>query len=324
MIRTSKRETEDYLKFTKRFPETIRIKPSQGERKLYHNITRYIRGKYFEAIRNEVVDELHIFSLIMFQRQLASSSAAVIKALQNKLHSTSSPVETIELSKLLNDALSVKHDSKLLQLIETVRRFDSKILIFTTFLETQRQLARTLREHGIETYTFSGDMNNQKKEEAISRFREDGKVLVCTEAGSEGRNLQFCNVLVNYDLPWNPMRIEQRIGRIHRIGQEKDVYIYNFVTEDTVEDYIVEVLYDKIRLFELAIGDLELILGDEGENYEKRIFRDYMETVSYDDFENRLGILQEETVKKKNIAEEVREFHKRVFENFDLSPLKTV
>jgi len=324
MIRTRRRETEEYLKFTKRIPHTIRIEPTKEERRLYQSVTNYVKSKYFEAVKDDVVDELKIFSLIMFQRQLASSSAAVVKAIQNKLQNAYAPSETLELSRLLSDALSVKNDSKLLRLLGIVEEFDSKILIFTTFLETQRRIARALGEQGILTFMFSGDMSNQKKDEAIARFKEHGKVLICTEAGSEGRNLQFCNILVNYDLPWNPMRIEQRIGRIHRIGQEKDVYIYNFVIEDTVEDYIMKVLYDKIRLFEMAIGDLELILGDEGEYYEKRIFEDYMETLSKGDFENRLGILGKETIEKKNIAEDIQEFDRRVFQNFDLSPLSTV
>jgi SNF2 family DNA or RNA helicase len=321
MIRTNRRETEGYLKFTKRIPCTLRIQPSYKERQLYQNVTRYVRRKYYEALKDTLANEVTIFSLLMFQRQLTSSSAAIIKALQNKLNTSSSSYDTFELSQLLNDALSIRNDTKLSRLINTVNQLDSKVLIFTTFLETQKQIARALSEHDIEALLFSGNMSYQKKEEAISRFKKDGRLLICTEAGSEGRNLQFCNVIVNYDLPWNPMRVEQRIGRIHRIGQEHDVYIYNFVTEDTVEDYIVNTLYDKIRLFELAIGNLDLILDDDGENYEKRIFEDYMQTVSTDDFENRLSILRDQTFKKKSVAEDILEFDKRVFENFDLSPL---
>ncbi len=89
-------------------------------------------------------------------------------------------------------------------------------------------------------------------------------MLVSTESGGEGRNLQFCHQLVNFDLPWNPMRVEQRIGRVHRLGQEHDVSVFNLSTRDTLEAYLLDLLVQKIRMFELVVGELELILGDVG------------------------------------------------------------
>jgi len=97
---------------------------------------------------------------------------------------------------------------------------------------------------------------------AIESFRSESQVLLSTETGSEGRNLQFCNVMVNYDLPWNPMRIEQRIGRIHRIGQEKEVYVFNLSVDGTLKSHILEALDTKINIFELVIGELDMILGN--------------------------------------------------------------
>lgn len=91
-------------------------------------------------------------------------------------------------------------------------------------------------------------------------FRGKVQVLIATEAGGEGINLQFCNHIINYDLPWNPMRLEQRIGRIHRLGQERDVHIYNMATKHTVEEHILKLLYDKIQLFENVVGELDDIL----------------------------------------------------------------
>lgn len=76
-------------------------------------------------------------------------------------------------------------------------------------------------------------------------FKDHAQVLIATEAGGEGINLQFCHHLINYDLPWNPMRLEQRIGRIHRFGQESDVHIYNIVTKQTIEEHILSMLYEK-------------------------------------------------------------------------------
>jgi hypothetical protein len=85
--------------------------------------------------------------------------------------------------------------------------------------------------------------------------------LLSTEAAGEGRNLQFCHIMINFDLPWNPMRIEQRVGRIHRIGQTQPVDIYNLSAENTVEDYILDILDRKLNMFELVIGEMDMILG---------------------------------------------------------------
>jgi superfamily II DNA/RNA helicase len=86
-----------------------------------------------------------------------------------------------------------------------------------------------------------------------------------SESGGEGRNLQFCNTVINYDLPWNPMTIEQRVGRVHRIGQTREVYVFNFCLAGSVEEYMLKVLHDKINLFELVAGEIEMILGELGQ-----------------------------------------------------------
>ncbi len=86
-------------------------------------------------------------------------------------------------------------------------------------------------------------------------------MLLSTGAGGEGRNLQFANTIVNFDLPWNPMRIEQRVGRVHRIGQTHDVFVFNFCQEGSVEEQLLRVLHDKINMFELVVGEMDAILG---------------------------------------------------------------
>jgi len=86
-------------------------------------------------------------------------------------------------------------------------------------------------------------------------------VLLCTESGGEGRNIQFCNTLINFDVPWNPMAIEQRIGRIDRIGQQREVFVFNLVTRDTLEERILQLLDQKISMFELVVGEVGAILG---------------------------------------------------------------
>ena len=105
-------------------------------------------------------------------------------------------------------------------------------------------------------------MSRDEKETAIEYFKSEAAILICTEAGGEGRNLQFCNVLINYDLPWSPLKVEQRIGRIHRFGQSSNVIIYNFATRNTVAERVLEVLQHKLKLFEESLGTPDIILGD--------------------------------------------------------------
>jgi ATP-dependent helicase HepA len=139
-----------------------------------------------------------------------------------------------------------------------------KVLVFTEFRATQEHLADVLRASGWGVSLFNGEMSAQQKDVSVERFRDDMEphVLISTEAGGEGRNFQFCNLLVNYDLPWNPMRVEQRIGRVDRIGQEHIVEIFNFWVRDSIEERILEVLERRINVFEETVGGLDPILGE--------------------------------------------------------------
>jgi len=145
---------------------------------------------------------------------------------------------------------------------------EEKNIIFTQFLKSVDYIEELLVRHEIPCATFKGGMTPSEKDSAIGRFREDVPVLVSTEIGGEGRNIQFCNTIINFDLPWNPMNIEQRIGRLHRIGQKKDVFIFNLSVRGTIEDYIIEILDSKINMFEMVIGEIEPILGHLNEEKE--------------------------------------------------------
>jgi superfamily II DNA or RNA helicase/regulator of replication initiation timing len=156
-----------------------------------------------------------------------------------------------------------------------------KVLVFTQYKATQRYLARKLREAGYEVVEFSGDLqshaNPDKDEREIVKrqFHESADVMIATDAGAEGLNLQFCHIVVNYDLPWNPMKIEQRIGRCHRIGQQHDVVVANLVaTENEVDARLVELLTDKIHLFDTVLGESDEILGaiEDGMDFERAVF----------------------------------------------------
>jgi len=159
-------------------------------------------------------------------------------------------------------------DQKLLELLAQSR--GNKVLVFANFLQTLQHLQQLLSEAGIAFVTFSGAESSQRKDEAVEAFRELVPVMLCSETGGEGRNLQFANTLVNYDLPWNPMKIEQRVGRIHRIGQTREVFIFNLCTAGSLEAQLLGLLTEKIRMFELVVGEVGSILGnlEGGEEFE--------------------------------------------------------
>jgi SNF2 family DNA or RNA helicase len=104
-------------------------------------------------------------------------------------------------------------------------------------------------------------LSGVEKDAAIAAFRERVPVLLSSESGGEGRNLQFCNTMINFDVPWNPMAIEQRIGRIDRIGQQREVFVFNLVTRGTIEEQVLRLLDEKISMFELVVGEVGAILG---------------------------------------------------------------
>ncbi len=130
-----------------------------------------------------------------------------------------------------------------------------KLLIFTEHRDTLEYLRRHLQLWGYSTCEIHGGMNAVLRREAAQRFHETAQVCLATEAAGEGINLQFCHLMINYDIPWNPNRLEQRMGRIHRIGQRSDVYIFNFVATNTVEGEILERLFTKLEEIRIQLGD---------------------------------------------------------------------
>lgn len=129
-----------------------------------------------------------------------------------------------------------------------------KLIIFTEFVATQQYLSKLLKDRGYSTSLLNGSLSIEERNLVLAEFREETNILISTDAGGEGLNLQFANYMINYDLPWNPMKIEQRIGRVDRIGQQRDVEIYNFVLADTVETRVKDVLEEKLSVILREIG----------------------------------------------------------------------
>jgi superfamily II DNA or RNA helicase len=175
-----------------------------------------------------------------------------------KSHVSALQIEGRCVETLLEAAVRCEHacpDAKAEALIERVYELqaeenepDLKVLIFTEFVPTQQMLKEFLEDRGISVVTINGSMDVEERKHAQDAFRNSHRVLVSTDAGGEGLNLQFAHVVINYDIPWNPMRLEQRIGRVDRIGQLKTVRAINFVLEDSVEFRVREVLEQKLAV----------------------------------------------------------------------------
>jgi SNF2 family DNA or RNA helicase len=166
-------------------------------------------------------------------------------------------------------------------LLELLRRNPAeKKLVFVHYRETLNHLAGLLAREGIGFARFEGALSGPDKDAAIADFRDRAPVLLSTESGGEGRNIQFCNTLINFDVPWNPMTIEQRIGRIDRIGQQRNVFVFNLVTRGTLEERILHLLEEKISMFELVVGEVGAILGglEEDRDFSELVLDAWLET----------------------------------------------
>ncbi|MGO4887130.1 DEAD/DEAH box helicase [Anaerobacillus sp. MEB173] len=255
MVRNRREETG--IDWPKRIVKTVPITFSEEERDLYNTLTSL---KHSENPEDHLLLKSH-FSLLTLQREICSSREAAfmtLKGMSEKLD-PNSYAQTI-IKTLMSKIEKITRNSKAEKALEIIQNINDKVIIFTEYRATQLYLQWFLSQHGITSVPFRGGFKRSKKDWMKQLFKDRAQVLIATEAGGEGINLQFCHHIINYDLPWNPMRIEQRIGRIHRLGQESDVHIYNFATEDTVEQHILQLLYEKINLFEKVIGELDEIL----------------------------------------------------------------
>lgn len=245
----------------------VRLGPA--ERGLYDGVTEFVRDAYGSPSGR--LPWTARLTLIVLQREIGSSTFAVAETL-GRLASGPlfGPAERERLEALRTEAQSIQENAKATVLVRFLRTMDEKVLVFTQYVRTLRYLKAVLQSAGHRVAVYHGGLPPREKDAAVRAFREDRDIFLSTEAGGEGRNLQFARTVANYDLPWNPLRIEQRIGRVHRLGQAREVHVVNLWAEDTVEAYLLELLDRKIHMFELVVGELDLILGqlDERRSFE--------------------------------------------------------
>ncbi|HEY8747608.1 MAG TPA: SNF2-related protein [Tepidisphaeraceae bacterium] len=280
------------LEFTRRFARTELVSLDDGERALYDAVAELVR----EGLKKEKKStDLNRMTLLTLQMALGSSAAAAAGVLGNLVDK---PIQPAEQKKKLKDLLSRTGDlraggAKAARLLRLLEEFPDKLVVFTQFRATQEMLRGVISNAGIEVAMFHGGLSRMEKEAAIGQFRESARVLVCTESGSEGRNLQFAHGLCNFDLPWNPMRIEQRVGRLSRIGQKHDVHVFNLVAGNTIEAAVLHLLEAKLNMFELVIGEVDMILGnlDDEKEFEDLIADEWAASSGADEFASRMEVL---------------------------------
>ncbi|QKS70937.1 DEAD/DEAH box helicase [Paenalkalicoccus suaedae] len=246
MIRTRRKDTS--IEWPKRIVSTTLIDFSPEETQVYEKLDD------LQAVNS-------LLSLTLRREWCSSKFAALttmVKALkEEKLEDTG------DLQELLAAMQQVDHHAKAKEVLNQIKSWGSdKVLIFTEYRATQLYLQAFLTQAGYICVPFRGGFKRGKKEWMKQVFKDRAQIMIATEAGNEGVNLQFCNRLINYDLPWNPMRIEQRIGRLHRHGQSKDVTVVHVAVKETIEDHLLSLLYKKIGLFEGVVGEVDTILED--------------------------------------------------------------
>ena len=248
------------LKLPRRHAVTIRVDGAEGERAAYQELATAARTL---AAEGSVGSRLALQHLLGAAGSSPAAAAAAIRRFADR-HS-----DAPRWYALAQRWASVANSGKGAALLELLRRNpEEKKLVFVHYRETLAHIANLLAREGLAFARFEGDLSGPDKDAAVAAFRESVPVLLCTESGGEGRNIQFCNTLINFDVPWNPMAIEQRIGRIDRIGQQREVFVFNLVTRDTLEERILQLLDQKISMFELVVGEVGAILGgleDDGD-----------------------------------------------------------
>lgn len=257
MIRN--RRSSSGIVFTQRRAHTVRMDMIPGEENLYRMVTGMVRELY----RGDKLP-LSRLTLKTLQMEASSSPCALAASVQRLVDNGLPSGQQAPLQEILRLSREVSRSAKLTALEKTLESLhNEKVVVFTRYISTLHWLKDSLKNLPLAVY--HGGLSAREKDEAVKQFQGEARILLSTDSGGEGRNLQFCHIMANFDLPWNPMRIEQRIGRLSRIGQQRDVYIFNLVGRGTVEEQVLEILERKINLFELVVGELDLILGRFGE-----------------------------------------------------------
>lgn len=246
------RYSEVFPEISKRIANTFLV----DMRDRAHEILKKIR-----KLMLNMSDSANKLKYIALERGMCSSRNALLKMLWNYLENTRDLEEKRVLLEIYGEAQKIYSD-KIEMLKKILEKVENYAVVYANYIETTREIEDECRREGYRVFRFDGTLSKEERKRIIDSFKNYGGILVSTDAGSEGLNLQFCNFMVNYDLCWNPMKIEQRIGRIHRFGQIKDVLIFNLAYRNTIDERVIRIIDSKIRLFKRVVGEINVILGE--------------------------------------------------------------
>lgn len=389
--RTLRNQVEQYIRFTKRIPQTFKFTQTNEEKELYNEIvsllhdesgTKYIIPNAQRHLLLLILCKLMGSSAVSVQSTMETILARLIKIQESGAKEavieswdlddveedeeieTEETVEEIDYEELAAEIVRVEHIINLAKGISVESKYialkdalsyafqhlrdlgaKEKVIIFTESRKTQDYLKESLIKDGYQgVLTYNGSNsdadsrtimqewserpeNSEKLKNSrsvnmraaiLDKFEKEGTILIATEAGAEGLNLQFCSLVVNYDLPWNPQRVEQRIGRCHRFGQAYDVVVINFInSNNVVENRVYELLNSKFHLFEEVFGSSDEVLGklNDGKDIEEEIVNIYLSCRTDEEINRAFDELQEKY--KDDIASTMEHTKTELLENFD-------
>ncbi|WP_438018095.1 SNF2-related protein [Sorangium sp. So ce315] len=307
MVRNTRADSG--LALPPRYVTTAMVDPLPEERELYERVLAFVRAHAADAGARMLASTLLLG---------AGSSPAAVRGSLDRMSASDrrAPALRAALAALAERAASVGASRKGGALVDLARAHGEQILVFTRFRDTLSYIEAVLRDAGVEPVAFHGGLSAADKRAALSAFRDGrARVLVSTDAGGEGHNLHHCHVLVNFDLPYNPMLIEQRIGRLHRMGQREEVRVYNLCARGTAEERVLDLLDRRLHLFELVVGEMDMVLGNMADerDLEERIVSLYATSRSEEDLASGFDAIAEELAAARGRYEQVKRLDARLF-----------
>lgn len=266
MIRRRRDETSG-IKYMARIPRIQSVDLTYNERHSYERVVDMLFMHYLDFNGVAINTTLAAHSILP---KITSSVMSSREFLENLIANSKYHTSTVDTAKdILASFKTLTVDSKLEKLLELIQEItqrdkDTKILLYTKHPATLKYISETLKKQNLKITEFQGGLTPSEKTKRIQEFKEKTQIMISTETGSEGLNLQFCSNIINYDLPWNPMAVEQRIGRLDRIGQKKDIFVYNLATKGTMEEHVVDLIINKMCCIGLIMGELPIILFNMG------------------------------------------------------------
>ncbi len=307
MVRNTRADSG--LALPPRFVSTVVVEPLLEERELYAEVVAFLRE------HGGIEGARMLASTLLL---CAGSSPAALRGSLERLSASDkrTPAERRSLAALSKRAALVRVSRKGRALVDLARAHQEQILVFTRFRDTLTDVEATLREAGIAPALFHGGLSAADKRASLDAFKGgSARVLLATDVGGEGQNLHHCHVLVNFDLPYNPMLIEQRIGRLHRMGQREEVRVYNLCASGTAEERVLDLLDRRLHLFELVVGEMDMVLGNMADerDLEERIVALYASSRSDEDLAAGFDAIASELGKARGHYEQVKKLDEKLF-----------